>query len=210
MLSLCGGKQNPPKKTTKKKTQQNPLKTAARCDLPRRARPHTFRLRRLEDYKTNLKLETTPLACGENTLWPATFFIINERLCEPPVRRDAVLCSPPHSEPWCRTLFFPTLSFPSTCQSGIMIEAGWQAGSQPSAMKARPHSLPLPPPFHAHLPPEVPPPRRPPSIYCPTALSAPPSSSMEVAPVVSAGQTPSKHGCGESGGKAASLRARHH
>lgn len=123
-----------------------------------------------------------------------------------------LFCAAPHSKPWCRTLFFPTLSFPSTCQSGIMIEPGWQAGSQPSAMKARPHSLCLPPPFHAHLPPEVFPPRRPcglhtkrphPPLYCPTTVSTPPHSPMEVAPVVSAGQTPSKHGCSESGGKPA-------
>lgn len=90
-------------------------------------------------------------------------------------------CAAPHSKAWCRTLFFPTLSFPSTCQSGIMIEPGWQAGSQPSAVKARPHSLCLPPPFHAHLPPEVFPPRRPcglppprpPPFHCPSTVSTP-------------------------------------
>lgn len=77
------------------KTKQNKnLKATARCDLPRWARPSILRLQHVEDYKTNLKLETTRLACGENTLCPATFFIINERLRKPPVR-DGVLCSPP-------------------------------------------------------------------------------------------------------------------
>lgn len=99
-------------------------------------------------------------------------------------------CAAPHSKARCRTLFFPSLSLPSTCQSGIMIEPGWQAGSQPSAVKARPHSLCLPPPFHAHLPPEVFPPRRPcglpfpsPSptlpFHCPSTVSTPPPATPD-------------------------------
>lgn len=86
--------------------------------------------------------------------FPAMFFIINERLRSPPY--GTMFCAAPILSP--RPAPFPTLSFPSTCQSEIMIEPGWQAGSQPSAMKARPHSLSVPPPFHAPLPPEVFPP----------------------------------------------------
>lgn len=87
--------------------------------------------------------------------FPAMFFIINERLRSPPY--GTMFCAAPFLSPHPCTRF-PTLSFPSTCQSVIMIEPGWQAGSQPSAMKARPHSLSVPPPFHAPLPPEVFPP----------------------------------------------------
>lgn len=108
--------------------------------------------------------------------FPAMFFIINERLRSPPY--GTMFCAAPILSP--RPAPFPTLSFPSTCQSEIMIEPGWQAGSQPSAMKARPHSLSVPPPFHAPLPPEVFPPhglcglsRSPPTLlrlHCPRTV----------------------------------------
>lgn len=108
--------------------------------------------------------------------FPAMFFIINERLRSPPY--GTMFCAAPILSP--RPAPFPTLSFPSTCQSEIMIEPGWQAGSQPSAMKARPHSLSVPPPFHAPLPPEV----FPPHGLCGLSRS-PPLSSASTVPVQS-------------------------
>lgn len=70
--------------------------------------------------------------------FPAMFFIINERLH-----------SPPHGKMLCAALILssrPALPFPPSLPLNLSIrdhDLARMAGSQPSAMKARPHSLVL-------------------------------------------------------------------
>lgn len=89
------------------------------------------------------------VVCSENTL--PLFFIINEWSLQSPHTGWGFMQL--HSKP----PSFPTLSSPSTCQSEIMIEPGWQAVNRQPWKRG----LSVPPPFQGPLPPEVFPPHAP-------------------------------------------------
>lgn len=84
------------------------------------------------------------------TRFPYSLSLMSGRCSSPTL--DEGLCSS-HSKP----PSFPTLSSPSTCQSEIMIEPGWQAVNRQPWKRG----LSVPPPFQGPLPPEVFPPHAP-------------------------------------------------
>lgn len=82
--------------------------------------------------------------------FPGMVFIINERHCGPLYGR--MFCAAPILSSG------PAPSFPPSPSLNLSIkDHDWarMAGSQSSAVKVRPSSLSVPPPFHAPLPPQV-------------------------------------------------------
>lgn len=100
--------------------------------------------------QTNLNLQNNITGMQRKHAFPGMFFIINERLRSP--LYGSMFCAAPILSPR------PAPSFPPSPSLDLSIkDHDWarMAGSQSSAMKVRPHSLSVPPPFHAPLPPEV-------------------------------------------------------